>query len=232
MQLNEHGQPIGAHLPDWKGTQKPEASTLEGPRVTLNRLDPALHGDDLLAALCAKGSEANWTYLAIGPFDGREAFDRWLAAATRDQNALFYAILDRRSGAAVGVASYLRIDPAHGSIEVGNLHFSSQLQRTALATEAMYLMMRHVFEDLKYRRYEWKCHALNEKSRAAAERLGFTFEGIFRQDRVVKGCNRDTAWFSILDGEWPHIKAGLEIWLREENFDADGRQINPLRLAR
>ena len=147
-------------------------------------------------------------------------------AATSDP--LFFAIVERRSRRALGMASFLRIEQGHGVIEVGHIWYSPALQRTRLATEAMYVMARHVFDDLGYRRYEWKCNALNEPSRRAAVRLGFTFEGVFRQHMVIKGANRDTAWYSMLDGEWPAAKAAFEAWLRPDNFDADGRQLRSL----
>ncbi len=152
------------------------------------------------------------------------AFDLHLQKAAVSEDPMFFAILDRASGAAVGYAAYMRIEPVHRVIEVGSILYTPQLQRTPLATEAMYLMARHVFEDLGYRRYEWKCNALNAPSRRAALRFGFTFEGIFRQHMIVKGRNRDTAWFSMLDSEWPARKANFERWLDPSNFGPDGRQ--------
>jgi RimJ/RimL family protein N-acetyltransferase len=165
-----------------------------------------------------------WTYLFDGPYDDRAAFDASILKKSRTDDPLFFAILDRASGKALGYASYMRIEPAHRCIEVGSILYSSALQRTIHATEAMYLMARHVFEDLEYRRYEWKCNALNEPSRLAALRLGFTFEGIFRQHMIVKGQNRDTAWYSMLDSEWPARKEAFEGWMDPSNFDDDGRQ--------
>ncbi|MGH6912354.1 MAG: GNAT family N-acetyltransferase, partial [Geminicoccales bacterium] len=165
--------------------------------------------------------------LSVGPFDSAEAYEASLLAQSMGDDPLCYAIVDRRTGRAAGTASYLRIDPRAGSIEVGSITYSPQLQRSAMATEAMYLMMHRVFE-LGYRRYEWKCNALNAASRRAAERLGFTYEGLFRQATVTKGRNRDTAWFSILDCEWPTLKAAFEAWLDPGNFDADGQQRRPL----
>jgi RimJ/RimL family protein N-acetyltransferase len=165
-----------------------------------------------------------WLYLFEGPFPDRAAFDAHLRRMAASEDPLFFAILDRASGPAVGYAAYMRIEPVHRVIEVGSILYTPQLQQTALATEAMYLMARHVFEDLRYRRYEWKCNALNAPSRRAALRFGFTFEGIFRQHMIVKGRNRDTAWFSMLDSEWPARKESFERWLDAANFGADGRQ--------
>lgn len=164
-----------------------------------------------------------WLYLPYGPFDSLQSYREWMVSFCNDSDPLFYAILDSKTTNALGVASYLRIDTNNGVIEVGHLAYSPLLQRTRTATEAMYLMMQHAFE-LGYRRYEWKCNSLNMPSRAAAERLGFTFEGIFRQAAVIKGRNRDTAWYSIIDKEWPALKQAFETWLADDNFDADGRQ--------
>lgn len=167
-------------------------------------------------------------YLPDGPFEDEADFRDWLITRAASLDPLFYAIVDRASGRALGMASYLRITPEHGVIEVGYIWYSPELQRTAAATETMYLMARHVFEDLGYRRYEWKCNELNEPSRRAALRLGFTYEGVFRQHMVVKDHNRNTAWYSMLDSEWPAAKAAFEAWLRPENFDAQGRQLHGL----
>lgn len=164
-----------------------------------------------------------WTYLPYGPFSGWEPYRTWLEGMATATDPLFYAIVDAASGRATGVAAYLRIDPANGVIEVGHLGYSPLLQRTPAATEAMFRMMQYAFAR-GYRRYEWKCHALNAPSRAAAERLGFRYEGLFRQAAVVKGRNRDTAWFSILDSEWPALEQAFEAWLDPSNFDGSGRQ--------
>ena len=164
-----------------------------------------------------------WTYMGYGPFASLDEYAVWCASMVGVDDPLFYAIVI--DGDAVGVASFLRIEPAVGAIEVGHIAYSPRLQRTAAATEAMYLMMRHVFEDLGYRRYEWKCDALNDASRSAADRLGFTFEGIFRQATMYKGRNRDTAWYSVVDSEWPVLKSRFEAWLDGTNFSADGVQI-------
>jgi RimJ/RimL family protein N-acetyltransferase len=164
-----------------------------------------------------------WAYLPYGPFDSAASYDEWVQAKSASRDPMFLAIVDRATDRPVGVASYMRIDPANGSIEVGHLAYSPLLQRTAAATEVMFLMMDQVFA-LGYRRYEWKCDALNAPSRAAALRLGFTFEGIFRQAAVVKGRNRDTAWYSVIDREWPALREAFRRWLEPANFDAEGRQ--------
>lgn len=195
------------------------------------RLEPLapFHAHDLFSAYALDTHGKNWAYLAYGPFAGFADYLTWLEDAAKSDDPLFYAILDTATGKAVGVASYLRIDQAHGVIEVGHLNYSPLLQRSPASTEAMFLMMRHVFDDLGYRRYEWKCNALNAPSKAAAVRLGFIYEGTFRQARVDKGRNRDTAWYSIIDGEWPRLKTAFEIWLAPENFGSDGRQKSSLR---
>ncbi len=183
-----------------------------------------VHGKELYEGIQGEAGERLWQYLFEGPFADRAAFDIHLKRIAASEDPLFFAILDNASGRAVGYASYMRIEPVHRVIEVGSILYTPRLQQTTLATEAMYLMARHVFEDLGYRRYEWKCNALNAPSRRAALRFGFTFEGIFRQHMIVKGRNRDTAWFSMLDSEWPARKANFERWLDPSNFSADGRQ--------
>ena len=172
----------------------------------------------------AATSDRVWTYLFDGPYADPAAFKASIAAKARSADPLFFAIIDNATGAAVGYQTFLRIDPPNRVIEVGNILYTPALQRTAGATEAQYLFARYVFDDLGYRRYEWKCNALNAPSKRAAERFGFTFEGIFRQHMIVKGRNRDTAWFAMLDSEWPARKAAYERWLAPDNFDADGRQ--------
>jgi RimJ/RimL family protein N-acetyltransferase len=171
--------------------------------------------------------DGRWTYLPYGPFDSREGFQGWLETVAAIDDPLFFVIVDeQRRG--VGLAAYMRIDRANGVIEIGHLNFSRRLQRTAAATESMYLMLRRAFDELGYRRYEWKCDAFNEPSRRAAARFGFTFEGLFRQAIVYKQRSRDTTWYSITDGEWPFRKAAFEAWLAPDNFDASGVQYRPL----
>ncbi|MGK9164993.1 GNAT family N-acetyltransferase [Inquilinus limosus] len=221
---NALGQPIGAPVPGWEKRPLPPRTPMEGRACRVVPLDPARHAEDLFEAMGRDTDGRNWTYLAIGPFVDFGAFRAWLDKMAAGSDPLFHAVIDRATGRAVGVASYLRIDPANGVIEVGHIHFSPLLQRTPMATEAMFLMMRRVFDELGYRRYEWKCDSLNAPSRAAAARLGFRYEGLFRQAVVYKGRNRDTAWFSIIDGEWPRLRAAFERWLDPANFDAEGRQ--------
>jgi RimJ/RimL family protein N-acetyltransferase len=227
--LNDLGQPIGFPVPDWRGAKKPPRSPLTGRFCRIEPLDPERHAGPLHEALREDREGRVWTYLSAGPFESLDAYKESLAAGFTGDDPLCYAIIDLRTGAPVGTASYLRIDPRGGSIEVGSVTFSPRLQRSAVATDAMYLMMSRVFEELGYRRYEWKCNALNAASRHAAARLGFTYEGLFRQATVTKGRNRDTAWFSILDTEWPALKSAFERWLDPANFDTEGQQRRSLR---
>ena len=223
QRTNEFGQPIGFAVPEWRRPSHPPRAVLAGRWCRVGPLEPERHADELFAA-CARDPDArHWTYLPYGPFADAAEYRAWMDRTCRGDDPLFFAIVDAATGRAAGVASYLRIDPAAGSIEVGHLRFSSLLQRTPAATEAMYLMMRNAF-DLGYRRYEWKCDALNAPSRAAALRLGLSFEGIFRQAWVMKGRNRDTAWFAATDREWPALRAAFERWLDPGNFDGAGRQ--------
>jgi RimJ/RimL family protein N-acetyltransferase len=202
---------------------------MTGRSVVVEPLDPVRHGAALAEAFADDATGAGWTYLPYGPFESA-AFGAWLEKVAAKPDPLFFAIRPT-GGAAAGFAALQRIDPANGVVEVGNVHFAPPLSRCVAATEAMYLMMRHAFDDIGYRRYEWKCDSLNAKSRAAAERLGFRFEGIFRQAVVYKGRNRDTAWYAIVDGEWPALKARFERWLAPANFDENGRQRRRLRDA-
>ena len=204
----------------------PAPVTLRGRYATLEPLNAERHGEALWAA--ANGHDEVWTWLFDGPYASEGDFLRAAEEKQKSTAAVFLAIVPLASGRAEGWASFMRAEPAHGVIEVGNILLTPALQRTTAATEAMYLMARHVFEALGYRRYEWKCNAENLPSRRAAARLGFTFEGVFRQHMVAKGRNRDTAWFSMLDGEWTVRKRAFEAWLDPGNFDAAGRQREPL----
>jgi RimJ/RimL family protein N-acetyltransferase len=197
-------------------------ATLRGRTVTLEPLDAARHAYSLWHAV--QGHNQLWDYLADGPYASESDLHRAIQAKQQGAAAVFFAIIPAATGQAAGYASYMRIDPANGVAEVGNILLTPALQRTTAATEAMYLMARHIFDDLGYRRYEWKCNAENAPSRRAALRLGFTFEGIFRQHMVVKDQNRNTAWFSLLDHEWPARKQAFESWLNPANFDAQGNQ--------
>jgi RimJ/RimL family protein N-acetyltransferase len=216
---------------DDTAAQRPQRIRLEGAYVTLEPLDAVRHGDSLWRLAGGLENQALWKYMHSGPFPERSAFDAYLAEKAVSEDPLYFAIVDRTTGLAVGHATFLRIDPAQRVIEVGAIVFTRPLQRTRAATEAMYLMARYVFEDLGYRRYEWKCNVLNDASQAAARRLGFAFEGVFRQHMIVKGRSRDTAWFSMLDREWPARKVEFERWLAPENFDETGRQKTRLRHA-
>lgn len=220
---NNLNQPVGAGVPDWKPARLPAREALAGSFCRLEPLDAQRHSDSLHRAQALDGEGRNWTYLAYGPFPSKESYVEWIDQRSRSLDPLFYAVIDHERNEAVGVTSYLRIDPASGSIEVGQINYSPLLQRTPAATEAMYLMMQYAF-GLGYRRYEWKCDALNAPSRAAASRLGFSFEGIFRQATVVKGRNRDTAWYAVIDREWPARQAAFRQWLEPSNFDSQGKQ--------
>lgn len=221
---NEFGQPIGLDVPDWKPVAAPDHSALEGRFCRVEALDVARHSEELFSAFSQGETGGLWTYIPVGPFDTLEALQRWMETACASQDPLFYALIERETGQAIGIASYLRITPDFGVIEVGNIVFSPRLQKTPIATEVMFLMMQHAFNTLGYRRYEWKCDALNAPSRRAAARFGFAYDGLFRQALVYKGRNRDTAWFSILDKDWPAIERGFQSWLDPENFDEKGTQ--------
>jgi RimJ/RimL family protein N-acetyltransferase len=223
---NEHGQPLGWPVPGWSPPPPPPRKAMEGRMARVVPADERF-APDLYAAASADRDGRTWTYLPYGPFASYEEYLAWFRATCFGPDPVFYAIIDRRSGRALGLASHMRIQPQAGSIEVGHVYFPPELGRTTLATEAMFLMMQRAFE-LGYRRYEWKCDALNAPSRAAAERFGFSFEGIFRQATVYKGRNRDTAWYSILDREWPAIASAFEQWLAPANFDDAGKQRQPL----
>lgn len=197
---------------------------MEGRACRLVAIDPDAHSDDLFDAFGRDPGGALWSYMVAGPFETVAAVRDWLRSIHASDDPMFFAILDKSTGKAVGLASFLRIDPVMGVIEVGNISYSLMLQRTAMATEAMALMMSRVFNDWGYRRYEWKCDALNAPSRRAAERLGFSYEGTFRQALIYKGRNRDTAWFSVIDKEWPALERAYAGWLAPENFDSAGRQ--------
>jgi RimJ/RimL family protein N-acetyltransferase len=219
------GAPIGP-IVDATPAHRPEAVTLKGRFGSVERLVAARHGDALWDEI--RGDDGLWTYMFSGPFGDRGAFSAWLAAQEPLADPFYFAILDP-SGRALGVASLMSIRPEMRVIEVGNILLGRGLQRTPLATEAQYLLARHAFEALRCRRYEWKCNALNAPSRRAALRFGFAFEGIFRSHMIVKGRNRDTAWFAMTDADWPALKAAFERWLDPANFDAQGRQKRSLR---
>lgn len=220
---NEFDQPVGSAVEGWAARSLPARTAIDGLYCRLEPLD-VRHAADLYEAYSSAGDGRDWTYMSAGPFHSFEDYRGWLEHAATLNDPLHHAIIDRATGKAIGTLSLMRIDRANGVIEVGFVAYSPRVKRTPAGTEAQFLLMRHAFDELGYRRYEWKCDSLNAASRAAALRYGFQFEGIFRQAVVYKGRNRDTAWFSILDSEWPAIKRGFEQWLDPRNFDAAGAQ--------
>ncbi|UFH50671.1 GNAT family N-acetyltransferase [Pseudomonas sp. KNUC1026] len=207
--LNDFNQPLGEPVEAWQPRPQPEGVTLTGCHCRLEPLDAARHADALYTAYSQAADGRDWTYLFVGPFDSAEQYREYTTAIARSTDPRHYAIIDLNSGEPVGTIALMRIDPAHGVIEVGSVTFSPLLKQSVLSTEAQYLLMRYVFDTLGYRRYEWKCDSLNEPSRRAAQRLGFTFEGIFRQAVIYKGRSRDTAWFSLLAQEWPMVRESV-----------------------
>jgi RimJ/RimL family protein N-acetyltransferase len=222
-EVNALGQSVGFRVDGWAPPPVPPLEPMAGRTCRLEPLDVARHGADLHDANLLGEDGRNWAYLPYGPFASFDDYQAWLRGVASKADPQFHTIVDLAAGKPAGIASYLRIDPEAGSIEVGHIKYSPRLQRTVAATEAMYLMMRRAFA-LGYRRYEWKCNALNAPSRAAAQRLGFSYEGIFRQARVDKGRNRDTAWYAVIDREWPALERAFQQWLDPKNFDAEGRQ--------
>ncbi len=226
---NRFDQPIGADVPGWAGVDAPPREPMQGRFCRIEPLVASTHLEALYEAFAEDREGTLWTYMPAGPFESKVAMGEWMATTCTGDDPLFYAILDTATDAAVGMASYLRIKPAVGVIEVGHIAYSPKLQRTPLATEAMFLLMQRVFDELGYRRYEWKCDSLNAASRRAAQRLGFCYDGTFRQALVYKGRNRDTAWYSILDGDWPVLREAYRKWLDPANFDQQGQQIHALQ---
>ncbi len=223
--LNSYQQPIGAPLPDWSARARPpHNAAIDGRYCRLEPLDAQRHAAELYAAYSQAADGRDWTYMSVGPFADAASYRTYAEQAAASSDPLHYAVIERKTGNAVGTLALMRIDPANGVIEVGFVAFSPLLKRTPVSTEAQYLLMKHAFDALGYRRYEWKCDSLNGPSRQAAARLGFQFEGIFRQAIVYKGRSRDTAWFSIIDSEWPGLRAAFEKWLTPENFDEQGQQ--------
>ncbi|MEG3270993.1 GNAT family protein [Streptococcus suis] len=227
MPINSFGQEIGLPLPHYSSGERPSLKTIQGHTVRLEKLS-LHHADDLYQFYGPNAKKADWTYLPIEPFADRDSFQDYFQKMTASFDPYYLAIVDKATNQAIGSFALMRIDPTNRVIEVGWIIFSPQLQRTRQATEAHYLLMNYVFEELGYRRYEWKCDSLNQASQAAAKRLGFTYEGTFRQALVYKERNRDTAWFSLLDHEWPDRKRALENWLKDSNFDGQGQQKQPL----
>jgi RimJ/RimL family protein N-acetyltransferase len=227
METNEVGPPVAA-----PPGRKPDGGVLEGRYVDLEHVEAERHGSALWNSFQAGDPEGRiWTYLGYGPFPDKAGFLAWLKERQASVDPLFYAFVPHATGEASGMASFMRMVPEHGVIEIGHIWLSPGLKQTREATEGLYLMMRHALETLGSRRLEWKCDALNQPSRRAAERLGFTFEGVFRQHMIVKGRNRDTAWFSIIDTDWPAIDQAFQKWLAHDNFDGAGRQRQALQAA-
>jgi RimJ/RimL family protein N-acetyltransferase len=222
-QINQLGQPVGADLSNWHPPDLPTRAPMSGRFCRLESLNASTHAQALYTANQLDTTGKMWTYLPYGPFPDFGRYHAWLDSMAKSTDPLFYTIINLQDQAPVGLAAYLRIAPDSGSIEVGHLNYSPVLQQTPAATEAMYLMMAHAFS-LGYRRYEWKCDSLNAPSRAAALRLGFKFEGIFRQATVVKGRNRDTSWYSIINSEWSALQEIFQRWLHPDNFDSQGCQ--------
>jgi RimJ/RimL family protein N-acetyltransferase len=229
---NQYGQPVGAPIADWSPRPAPAGVTLQGAHCRLEPLAAERHADDLYAAYALAPDGRDWTYLSLEPFASADDYRRYAETASRSTDPRHFAVIDQRSGKAVGTLALMRIDPKNGVVEVGYVTFSPLLKKTPLSTEAQFLLMQYVFDELGYRRYEWKCDSLNAPSRKTADRLGFTFEGIFRQAVVYKGRNRDTAWHAMLDTEWPQIRQAFLRWLSIENFDANGEQRRSLKEMR
>jgi RimJ/RimL family protein N-acetyltransferase len=221
--LNANEQPVGAQV-DAEPARRPERIILSGRAISLVPLSAQAHADALFEGANGGDKDRVWTYLFNGPYTDRAVFRANIEDKAKSEDPLFFAIVDNASGKPLGYQTFLRIEPQHRVIEVGNILYTPAMQRTIGATEAQYLFARYVFDELGYRRYEWKCNNLNAPSKRAALRFGFAFEGVFRQHMIVKGRNRDTAWFSMLDSEWPAQRAAYEQWLAPDNFDAAGRQ--------
>lgn len=212
----------------WQGVSRPERQPMDGRYVRLEPLDPARHGEDLWQSGRAEGAADRFRYLFEDVPEDRAVFEAWLAKVAASPDPLFFAVVDKASGKAGGRQALMRIDTAHGVIEIGSILWGPAIARSRATTETLYLFASYVFDTLGYRRFEWKCNNLNEPSKRAAERFGFSFEGIFRQHMVAKGRNRDTAWFAMIDADWPRLKAGYEHWLSPENFDEAGQQKSKL----
>lgn len=222
-ETNEHGLPVGPAVPDWTPPPRPPRDVLAGRFCRLEPLDVAAHAADLHHHFAEDTDGRDWSYLPYGPFEDPGAFEAWMAGTCLGEDPFFYAIVEAATGRAAGMVSYMRINPEHGSIEVGHVHHAPAIQRGRVTTETMYLMMRWAFE-AGYRRYEWKSHTLNRRSRAAAQRLGLSYEGIFRDHLIHRGRSRDTAWYACIAPEWPALRAAFEAWLDDSNFNPDGNQ--------
>lgn len=224
MNKNIFDQTLGTPVPNWQSAKRPSTSILQGSYCKLEPFSFSKHTHLLFDALCTHNEDASWTYLPYGPFASFKDFEDWLRSNACGSDPFFYAIIDSQTNTRVGLISYMRINPDHGVIEIAHVHFSDSLKKSRAGTEAVYLMLKEAFDKLGYRRCEWKCNSLNAKSKASALRFGFSYEGCFRQDRIFKGYNRHTDWFSIIDREWSSIRTRLDGWLNPLNFDEDGRQ--------
>ncbi len=229
---NAYGQPIGRALPEWQPRAWPSFETFHGAYCRLEPLNAAHHARELYAAYAQAADGRDWTYMPAEPFADEAAYVAYVQQIENGRDPMHFAVIDLRSNRAVGTLALMRIDAVNGSVEVGHVAFSPLLKQTRMATEAHYLLMRYAFAQLGYRRYEWKCDSCNQPSRNAAQRLGFQFEGTFRQAVVYKGRSRDTSWFSIIDSEWPQVQQGFERWLAAENFTAEGVQRERLEALR
>jgi RimJ/RimL family protein N-acetyltransferase len=228
MVENSSALPIGPIVDPLPPGRVPDLRVLQGTWVTLEPVNVVKHGKDLFASINGKG-DAMWRYMGYGPFAGEAQFLTWLKDREAARDPWFYAFVNCATSRAVGMGAFMRADAANGVIEIGHIWMSPELQRTREATEVIFLMMAHAFDDLEVRRLEWKCDSLNAPSRRAALRFGFSYEGIFRQHFIVKGRNRDTAWFSVITNEWPQIKLGFKAWLAPGNFASDGNQKTALK---
>ena len=225
-------RPVGPLVNPLPSGSKPDMRPLHGRWVVLEPVSAAAYARDLFDSFKNSDPKGDvWTYMPYGPWQSFEQFEAWVGERQASRDPWFYAFIDRATGKAVGMGAFMRSDAPNGAIEIGHIWMSPGLQQTREATEVIFLMIRHCFDDLGVRRLEWKCDALNAPSRKAAERFGFTFEGVFRQHLIVKGRNRDTAWFAILDKDWQPIRAGFERWLDLKNFDEKGRQKAKLQVA-
>ncbi|MFI5801553.1 GNAT family N-acetyltransferase [Streptomyces sp. NPDC051561] len=224
VRVNEYDQPVGEPVPGWSPRPLPAEVTLKGEYCRLEPLNAERHAAELHAAYRSGGDQRDWTYMFSGPFEDVRDYRRYAEAAAAGSDPRHYAVIDLADGTAVGTLALMRQDPDDGVVEIGNVMFSPVMKRRPISTEAQFLAMTYVFDELGYRRYEWKCDSLNAPSRTTAERLGFTFEGIFRQAVVYKGRNRDTAWYSLLDTEWPEARQAFQAWLAPDNFDEQGIQ--------
>lgn len=223
---------LSQDLKNWQPRPRPSRETLEGRYVRLEPLDAAMHGDGLYEASTVADAPARFRWLFEYPPESRAAFQPWLEKSERSEDPLFFAVIEKSSGKVAGRQTLMRIDPAHGVIEIGNIYWGPLVSRKPAATEALFLFAKLAFDTLGYRRFEWKCNNANAPSKRAAERFGFSFEGVFRQHLVVKAENRDTAWYSIIDSEWPRIKRAYEAWLDPSNFDTGGQQKKTLEQFR